>query len=164
MAADRVPLEASRSQRPGGLRECVHPPPSTVLEATILVRRRADAAAREGVQKILRGEAEAMPRDQAEQALGADSEDLQRTADFAVEYGLAVSETNPARRMVRVSGTVPQMEAAFGVKLCLMPGAAGYLYYEGVLTIPAALDGIVIGVLGLDQRPAAAQRCAPSER
>ena len=48
------------------------------------------------------------------------------------------------------------MEAAFGVRLqnCEI-GGREYICYEGPLSIPAALDGIIVAVLGLDQRPAA---------
>jgi kumamolisin len=104
----------------------------------------------------MRGDAPAIPREQAAELLGTDPEDLQRVADFAVSFGLTVTESSPQKGSVAVSGTVPQMEAAFGVKLlsCEMDGKV-FITYEGVLTIPAALDQIVAAVLGLDQRPVA---------
>lgn len=156
MAAERVPLEASRPTPAGGLRECAGPAPSTRLQATILVKRRSNPAAEQHVEQILRGEATALSREEAAASLGADSGDLQRVSDFATSYGLTVVEVSPSRRSVRVEGSVAQMEAAFGVKL----GAAEkdgrvYVCYDGVLTIPAPLAETIVGVLGLDQRPVA---------
>jgi len=104
----------------------------------------------------MRGDAPAIPREQAAEFLGTDPEDLQRVAEFAVSFGLTVTESSPQKGSVEVAGTVPQMESAFGIKLlsCEM-GDNSYITYEGVLTIPAALDQIVAAVLGLDQRPVA---------
>lgn len=97
-----------------------------------------------------------MPREAAEESLGADPEDLRRVADFAASEGLSVIETSAARRSVRVAGTVAQMESSFQVRL-LSAASDGkeYLYYEGTLSIPSALAGVIVGVLGLDQRPVA---------
>jgi kumamolisin len=152
---DRVPLEASRLNPKAGL-EGHEAVPSTHAEATILIRRRADARAGDRVERILRGEAPAMPLEAAEESLGADPEDLRRVADFAASEGLSVIEASAARRSVRVAGTLAQMESAFQVHL-LSAASNGqeYLYYEGTLSIPSALAGIIVGVLGLDQRPIA---------
>ena len=154
MAADRVRLEASRSNRSEGLRDPVDAPPNAVLEATILVRRGGDGAAEERMVKILRGEAAPLSPAEAAASLGAALDDLRRVTDFAAAYGLTVIESSQARRSLRVSGTVAQMETAFGVKL--LQAASGHFFYEGALTIPADLGGVISGVLGLDQRPVAA--------
>ena len=95
-----------------------------------------------------------MAREEADQVLAADPEDLRRITAFAAGYGLSVVEEDPARRAVRVAGTVAQMDAAFGVKL---RSDGRHLFYEGTLTVPAALADIVVAVLGLDQRPVAAR-------
>ena len=104
----------------------------------------------------MRGEAPAIPREQAAEFLGTDPEDFRRVADFAVSFGLTVTESSPPKGSVGVSGTVSQMEAAFGIKLLsCKTGGNVYVTYEGILTIPAALDQIVVAVLGLDRRPVA---------
>jgi len=104
----------------------------------------------------MRGEAPAIPREQAAEFLGTDPQDLEHVADFAASYGLTVTESSPQKGSLLVAGTVSQMESAFGIKL-LSCDAGGnvYITYEGALTIPAALDQIVAAVLGLDQRPVA---------
>src|ERR1700733_5959510 len=48
---------------------------------------------------------------------GADPVDLQAVADFAAQNGLQVEETDAARRIVVLSGSVEQMNKAFGVAL-----------------------------------------------
>jgi kumamolisin len=77
--------------------------------------------------------------------LAADPGDLDRVTEFAAAQALTVVESSPARRSVRVAGTVAQMEAAFGVRLetCEI-GGREYICYEGPLSIPAALDGIIV--------------------
>jgi kumamolisin len=97
-----------------------------------------------------------MSREEAAASLGADPADVEKVVAFAKSDGLLVREASTAKRRVRVSGTVAQMEAAFGTKLqsCEVEGRP-HTCYEGVLSIPADLDGIVVGLLGLDQRPVA---------
>ncbi len=158
MSSDRVPLEASRLHHTAGLPSCPDPPPSQILDATILVRGRPSAGIQQRIERILRGEEPALSREEAAAVLGADSEDLKRVADFAASHGLNVTESSAAKRSVKVSGTVAQMEAAFAVQLrCCEIGGRTYLYYEGALTIPASLNQVIAGVLGLDQRPVARQ-------
>jgi kumamolisin len=110
----------------------------------------------ERVDAILRGEAPALSREEAATSMGADPADLDRVTAFAAAEELTVLEVSPARRSVRVAGTVAQMEAAFGTRLrsCEIDGRV-YVCYEGVLSVPAELARIIEAVLGLDQRPAA---------
>jgi kumamolisin len=152
----RAPLEASRAHIPADLRAGPDPDPAARLEATILVRRRPGSAASERIDAIQRGEAPGLSREEAQAALEADPKDFDRVTGFAAAHGLTVIESSPARRSLRVAGTVAQMEAAFGTRLrsCEM-GGREYICYEGALSIPAALDGIIVAVLGLDQRPVA---------
>lgn len=156
MPGDRVPLEASQLSVTAGPEGHEAASPSAHAEATILIRRRPDARIDDRVEKIMRGEAPSMPREAAEESLSADPEDLRRVAEFAASAGLSVIETSAARRSVRVMGTVDQMEAAFDVHLFSAAGGGKQnLYYEGKLSIPAELAGVIVGVLGLDQRPIA---------
>lgn len=156
MPGDRVPLEASQLSVTAGPEGHVPASPSAHAEATILIRRRPGATVDDRVERIMRGEAPSMSREAAEESLGADPEDLRCVADFAVAAGLSVIEASAARRSVRVKGTVDQMEAAFDVHLLSAAGGGKQnLYYEGKLSIPAKLAGVIVGVLGLDERPIA---------
>src|ERR1700758_4562242 len=60
------------------------------------------------------------------------------------------------RRTIKLSGTVQAFNDAFGANLRRYAHASGsYRCRTGALTIPADLDGIIEGVLGLDNRPQA---------
>jgi kumamolisin len=77
---------------------------------------------------------------------------------FAQEYGLTVQPGTPApgRRTVKLTGTVANMQRAFGVSLAhkTMEGVT-YRVREGSIHLPAELQGYVVAVLGLDNRPQA---------
>jgi len=140
-----------------GLQTCTDPSPTETVQATIVVRRRPGSEPH--LKAVLRGDAPSMSREEAAQALGADPQSIQEVAQFARSYGLAVTESSAAERCVKVSGTVAQMEAAFGVKLRRCRSGGQYcIYYDQPLTIPSSLAAVVEAVLGLDRRPVASSR------
>ena len=73
--------------------------------------------------------------------------------------GLEVTAVHLATRRIKVAGTLGELSRAFGVTLQLVtstgPGGqvVTHRYREGPVYVPAALDGIVLAVLGLDTRP-----------
>lgn len=77
---------------------------------------------------------------------------------FANEFGLAVEAGTPApgRRTVKLTGTVANMQRAFGVSLVnkAIDGET-FRVREGSINLPAELQGYVVAVLGLDNRPQA---------
>ncbi len=88
----------------------------------------------------------------------ADKGDLKLIHAFAAEFGLTVEKDTPKpeRRIVLVSGSVANMQKAFGVELKqITMGEANYRVREGAIHIPAELAGKVVAVLGLDNRPQA---------
>ena len=76
---------------------------------------------------------------------------------FAHAHHLAVVETSEARKSVWLAGTVADMSAAFGVTLEEYdhPDGGTFRGRTGSISIPADLQGIVVGVFGLDNRPQA---------
>ena len=79
-----------------------------------------------------------------------------RIADFAKSHNLTVVESDPARRLVKVSGKISDLSAAFGAKLALYKHASGtFRGRTGVLTAPSDIADDLEAVLGLDQRPIA---------
>ena len=87
---------------------------------------------------------------------GADAHDIASVAAFATAHGLSVVEADEARRSVVLSGTTQAMNDAFGVQLQQYEHAAGtYRGRTGAVSVPSELAGIVEGVFGLDDRPAA---------
>lgn len=124
-----------------------------------MVRRRPGAGIQERIAGIMRGQAPALSREQAAESLSADPAEIQQVSGFASSHGLTVIESSAEKGSVRISGTVAQMEAAFGVKLrACKTGGQTYIAHEDAVTIPAALDQVIVGVLGLDQRPVASPR------
>lgn len=86
----------------------------------------------------------------------ADPGDLAAIERFAQAYHLTVVETDPAARKVVLAGTVGHLTAAFATELHhyerhghTFRGRTGYLH------VPDALDQIIVGVFGLDDRPQA---------
>ncbi len=124
------------------------------IELTIVTRRRAelpvDAA---GVPVRL-------SRRELQDRYGADPADLELVTGTLSGLGLEVTGQDAGSRRITVAGTVSALAATFGAELSMVtspfPGGSQRLahrYREGTLQIPAGLDGIVVAVLGLDNRP-----------
>lgn len=79
-------------------------------------------------------------------------QDIAAVEAFAKQYGLQVTEASADKRTVKVAGSVEALGRAFGVEL---NGFGSYVGYQGPLTVPNNLSGIVMAVLGLDTRPIA---------
>ena len=79
-----------------------------------------------------------------------------RLKAFAEAHGLTLVETDPARRLARISGSLSQLSAAFQADLGMYDLGDGSIRARaGVLTAPADIAPDIEAVLGLDQRPAA---------
>jgi kumamolisin len=80
---------------------------------------------------------------------------------FARQHGLDVTKTDPARRLVKLSGTVSKLESAFGTKLeCYEHQGCRFRARRGPLSVPAHLSDKIEAVLGLDSRPVATPKIA----
>jgi Pro-kumamolisin, activation domain len=102
---------------------------------------------------------------------GQDSK-IGRVHDFATKHGLSVTHTDPARRLVKLSGTVEDMAKAFGEdgtpdkKLALGiytdtrrdDRNVHFVSHTGPLHLPRDVSDVVHAVLGLDNRPVALPR------
>jgi kumamolisin len=85
--------------------------------------------------------------------------DIKLVEDFATQTGLRVAAVEPARRLVRLSGTAARMQAAFKTELGqYKDGAQEFRGRSGSLSLPAPVAAVVESVLGLDTRPAASPR------
>lgn len=123
--------------------------PAETMTATIVVRRRPDApplpdpTSRGG--RLARGE--------FARRYGASEADLDAVAEFAHNHGLSIVEHSAARRTVVVSGTVGQMNDAFGVVLedYRSPDQT-YRSFTGQVVLPESCAGLVEAVFGLDNR------------
>jgi kumamolisin len=130
--------------------------PKETLSVTIRVRRRPDAPALPNPMKSSR----VISHEEFAARYSAAKADIDQVVAFAKGSGLTVVETNAPRRTVLVSGTVEQMNKAFGVELGRYQSPTEtYRGREDVVQLPQNLSGIVEGVFGLDNRKMA-QRAA----
>ena len=144
-----------RTLLPGSEKAAFHHPPekraSGRVTVSLVVRRKNPIDSKKlGKVKLTRAE---YTREHA-----ADRADLKLIHAFANQFGLRVEKNTPKpeRRTVIISGTVPQMEKAFGVQLH-QSNVDGQTYRvrEGGIHLPDSIAPIVTAVLGLDNRPQA---------
>ena len=97
-----------------------------------------------------------LTREELERVHGADPSSIKLVETFAHENGLKTELSDAGRRTVILSGTVTQMNKAFGVELKTYRHETGeYRGRTGAVNLPEELHNVVEGVFGLDNRPQA---------
>ena len=153
-----VPLPGSERTPLAGAEETVQQlDDSQRIEVTLITRRRADLPA-----EYVTGPA-TLTRDQLAAQHGTDPADLALIRDVLGRFGIEVTGADAGARRVTVAGPISAFSAAFGASLRLVntphPARSGgtvqHRYRVGGLQVPAELDGVVVAVLGLDDRPQA---------
>lgn len=135
--------------------------PAERLEVSVILQHRAGDALADRVAKLTGGDRSDrhLKREEFAQQFGAYPNDIAAVRQFAQRHGLAIVEEDAARRTVVLSGTVAQLDGAFGVDLQTFEHAGGtYRGRTGPIHLPEELNGIVVAVLGLDNRPQAQPR------
>jgi kumamolisin len=86
---------------------------------------------------------------------GADPADLAKIDGFAHQHNLTVVQSTAARRIVILSGTIADLTAAFkpNLKNYKLSGRV-FRGRTGPVSVPSELENVVVGVFGLDNRPA----------
>jgi kumamolisin len=154
----RIPLKGSERAPLSGSRMVGPADPSERVEVSVLLRRRGGQDLRDRVRRLAGGDRSSghLGREEFARQFGAQPADIGAVKAFAATHGLSVTQEHSARRTVMLSGTVAQLEVAFGVKLQRFEHPSGaYRGRQGVIHLPAELNGIVEAVLGLDNRPQA---------
>lgn len=155
-----------------------HPEPKATLlgaadpgeraSAIVMLRRRPDAPAQSVADVYAAapiGSRVVPTEEEFAAAFGADPADILAVTDFATANGLAIEEVHAASRTITVSGTIAQLQQAFGVALHrysvertrgkldrLERFTDTYRGLDGPVHLPAKLAGVVTGVFGLDNR------------
>lgn len=125
--------------------------PDAPVEATLVLRRRADPDPQSFTSTLDRAALAA--------AYGASPEDLDLVTSTMTSLGATVLDQDAASRRVRISGASSVLCRIFGTDLQQFsrpsPGGGTVVqrHRTGGLSVPAALDGVVTAVLGLDDRP-----------
>ncbi|MCU1414115.1 MAG: peptidase [Microbacteriaceae bacterium] len=129
--------------------------PSDRIEATVVLRRRVQIDPTD----VTTGPP--MSRAILAETIGADPADIALTESTLGSLGLVIVSSDAASRRIRVRGTAQQMARVFGAELQSVTSRTvdgdevQHRHRTGGLMVPAALDGIVTAVLGLDDRPQA---------
>jgi kumamolisin len=97
-----------------------------------------------------------LTRTEYEARYGADTKDVEQVETFARSHRLEVLTVNRGARTVLLSGSTAHVDKAFQVELAQYQGPQGaYRGRTGPLYVPAGLAGVILAVLGLDNRPQA---------
>jgi kumamolisin len=157
--AEYIPLLGSERRLPQGASRVGPANLNEELTVSVGVRRRPDAPpipdlARLGAQRPR--DRQRVDRSAVIATHGASADDLARVQQFARHHGLRVVESSAPRRVVRLAGTVSQMQHAFQVQLYMYRDArAFYRSREGHVNVPRDLVNIIERVSGLTNRPLA---------
>jgi kumamolisin len=129
------------------------------IAVTVLLRPRSNEVKSESLHELglkLPHERRHLSRAQFAATHGPDPADVKKTIQVLRQYGLQVTGQNPGARTIHLSGTIANCSKAFNVSLSVFRHAGGhYRGRTGAVHVPLALEGIVQGVFGLDNRPAA---------
>lgn len=126
--------------------------PGTRATVSVIVRRKTPLQEEHSTGQIR------LTRVQFRASHAADPVAVRLVRAFAKEYGLTVQPGTPApgRRTIKLTGTVANLQKAFGVSLMHknLDGVSCRVR-EGGIHLPDELVGYVVAVLGLDNRPQA---------
>jgi kumamolisin len=162
---DLVPLPGSeRAELPSAVPAGTPLDPRATITVTLVLRRRAAVpdALVTGPQTITTGE--------LTERYGAAPADVALVRSTLEGLDLTVAAVHLGSRRLKVSGTIAALSAAFGTTLTqvtsdhLGAGPVTHRYRSGSLYLPAALGGVVVAVLGLDDRPVARPQLRRSSR
>jgi kumamolisin len=130
------------------------------LEVTVITRRAASLP--------IGSDGAPLPLSRAElrRRYGSDPADQELVAEVLARLDSAVQVTDrdPGARRITVAGPAAALASAFGTQLSMVTSAGPdgalvtHRYRTGSLSIPAELDGVIVAVLGLDDRPQAASQ------
>jgi kumamolisin len=164
---DRIPLAGSEKEAVSGAKEIGEVDPNERFEVTIVLRPKSfgNRSSPEPTTPLQLKKRKYLSREEFAAVQGADVGDFQKIREFASENGLVVSQIDPSRRSITLSGNTAGFSQAFGVELKRYEhpeqGGVTFRGRTGPLFIPSYLAEIVLAVLGLDNRPQAAPRIRP---
>jgi kumamolisin len=127
-------------------------------QITLVLRRKAELP-----EEIVVGPA-VLSHDELAEGYGADPADVDLVRRELGGRGLEVTAVHATTRRVKVAGTLGDLSSTFGTTLRQVSSTdqrgrrVTHRYREGPLYLPAALEGVVTAVLGLDTRPQAQPR------
>jgi kumamolisin len=95
-----------------------------------------------------------LSRSRFKELYSADPDDMDVVKKFAYKNDLTVEDVDPLLRLMTVSGSIRDLNSAFGVNINYYKDDQYILLgHDGIVGIPPDLEGIVEFVLNLDLRP-----------
>ncbi|MGH2875727.1 MAG: S53 family peptidase, partial [Solirubrobacteraceae bacterium] len=160
---ERVVIPGSeRGPAPAGHRRVGDADPGAEVEVTVYLRALAPTDWVDSEAQRPPSQRRRVARESWAAEHGAAPADVDALRQHVESCGLTVESVDLARRAVTVRGTLAAVAGAFGAQLEgefeLGPRARRYRARSGALTVPRSLDGIVVGVFGIDDRPQAQPR------
>ncbi len=156
---DRIELKGSARPPLPGAKDIGPADPHQQIEVSVLIRRGSNPREFPSADEIgaqLPRDRKYLTREEFAKLHGASPQDFEKIRAFAARYSLKIASEDRASRTIKLAGPVDAFSKAFGVNLRRYQHASGaYRCRTGALTIPADLDGIIVGVFGLDNRPQA---------
>lgn len=154
-----VPVSGSEREPLSGSRSIGPIQPDRSFEISVLLRRRPtedEGAAYESYAGPDVSARRYLSREELADRHGAASEDAALVEEFARQHNLEVVRTDLPRRAVVLAGPARELNTAFGVELTQYehPNHT-YCTYSGPIRVPREMADVVVGVLGLDDRPQA---------
>ncbi len=151
-----VPLAGSERTAISGVQDLGPVDEQERIEVTVVLRRRAE------LPEELVFTPEVISQAALADTYGADSADVDLVRETLTGFGLEITATDEGSRRLKAAGRASTLTEVFGANLrqarSAAPGGSDQVehrYREGALQVPAAIDGIVLAVLGLDNRPQA---------
>lgn len=121
--------------------------PEEWIEVTVKLRRKKP------LPEISGRPATRMTREEFEAGYGAAQADIAQVVAVLSGLGLKILQQDAANCSIRAGGTAENIEQVFQVKLFHYSYPDGnYRGRTGSLQVPAELEGIIVGVFGLDNR------------
>ena len=158
-----VPLAGSERTAISGVQDLGPVNEQERIEVTVVLRRRAE------LPDELVFSPETISQGELADTYGAEPADVELVRETLSGLGLEITATDQASRRIKVAGSASALTEVFGTSLRQarstkpgVPGEVEHRYREGALQVPAALDGIVIAILGLDNRPQVRAQIRPA--
>jgi kumamolisin len=160
MSQQRPALPGSSIRPVAGGRPVGRPDPASAVDVTLVLRRRGELPAVGGAP---------LTREQLAATAGADPADVELVRRTLADEGVTVTGEDPASRRVEARADIATLERVFGTSLHLVEspalsggGTVTHRQRTGELSLPDPLRGVVVAVLGLDDRPQARARFRPA--
>jgi kumamolisin len=135
------------------------PDPSRRIEVTVLLRPPPNGKPLPAIEEMgakLPSARQYITREAFAKQYGADPADIRKIVSFASQHRLRVVGRNVPARTLHLAGTIANFSNAFKVTISMYRHPGGcYRGRVGFVNVPAYLHGVIVGVFGLDNRPAA---------